>query len=144
MPWATLLERYGGVATTAELYCSGKTQSMLFWSVAYGSLIRIREGLYCGTDLPTDALRALRVGGRLACVSALAFHGAGPAPDLLHVVVDRNTPRLRDPDTGKPGRSPKTVIHWSRRQLAGDRVAVSVEEAHRQAARCRARGRDSL
>ena len=144
MPWATLLERHGGVATTAELYRHGKTQSMLFWSVAYGTLIRIREGLYCGPDLPADAVRALRVGGRLACVSALAFHGAGAVPDLLHVVVDGNTPRLRDPDTGEPGRSPKTVIHWSRRELDGDRISVSAEEAHRQAAKCRARGRDSL
>jgi hypothetical protein len=85
------------------------------------------------------------VGGRLACASALAHHGVGAAPDLLHVLVDGNTPRLRDPDTGKPSKSPDgTVIHWARRPIDGDRVAVSVEEAHRQAARCRAVGRDTL
>lgn len=130
--------------TTEEFYHNGETQSILYWSVVYGSLIRIREGLYCGPDLPHEAVRALRVGGRLACVSALAFHGRAPEPELLHVVVAANTPRLRDPDTGKPGRSPKTVIHWSRRQLAGDRIAVSVDGARRQAARCRALVRDSL
>lgn len=144
MRWARFLARYGGVATTAEFYNHGETQSILFWSVAYGSLLRIREGWYCSPDLPAEAVRAVRVGGRLACLSALAFHGLAPQPRQLHVVVDANTSRLRDPDTGEPGRSPETVIHWSRRELAGDRVAVSAEEAYRQAARCRAQGRDSL
>jgi len=144
MAWDRFLARHGGIATTDEFYRNGETQSILYWSVAYGSLIRIREGLYCGPDLPSDAVRALRVGGRLACVSALAFHGLGPQPDLIHVLVDGNTPRLRDPDTGEPGRSPKSVIHWSRRRLPGDRLAVSAEEAHRQAGRCRALVRDNL
>jgi hypothetical protein len=139
------LARHGGVVTTAEFYRNGDTQSILFWRVLYGSLIRVRRGLYCDPGLPDEAIRALRVGGRLACASALAYHGGSAAPPLLHVSVPGNSPVLRDPDTGKPGRSPeKTVIHWSRRRLAGDRVAVSVAEAHRQAERCRALARDTL
>ena len=140
-----VITRLGGVATTAELYRHGDTQSMLYWSERYGSIIRVRAGIYCLPSLDGEAVRALRVGGRLGCVSALAYHGVVPPPEKLHVAVAANTPRLRDPDTGKPGRSPDTtVIHWSRRVLAGDRVAVSLDEAHRQAASCRALSRDTL
>jgi len=140
-----IVGRYGGVVTTEELYRSGDTQSILFWSVRYGTLLRVREGIYCLPNLDAEAIRALRVGGRLGCVSALAYHGVAPRPAKLHVAVPGNTPRLRDPDTGERGRTPeKTVIHWSRRRPAGDRLAVSVEEARRQAASCRALSRDTL
>ena len=139
------LRRYGGVVTTAEMYREGHTQSILFWSVRYGSILRVRRGIYCDPKLPADAVRALRVGGRLACVSALAHHGVIAAPDLLHVSVQGSASRLRDPDTGRRGGSPdQTVIHWSRKRVAGDRIAVSVEEARRQAASCRSLARDTL
>lgn len=132
-----LFARHGGVFFTDEAYARGDTQSILYWAVAYGSIIRTRRGVYCDPRLPPHAIRALRIGGRLACVSALAHHGAGPEPDELHVAVAGNASRLRDRGAG-------VVIHWSRRWLAGDRVAVSVEEAHRQASRCRGLLRDTL
>ena len=131
-----LLARHGGVFFTDEAYSRGDTQSMLFWSVAYGSILRPRRGVYCDPRLPAPAIRALRVGGRLACKSALAHYGLAPAPGELHVVVNANASRLGDTEG--------VVVHWSRRELAGDRIAVSADEAYRQAARCRARGRDSL
>jgi hypothetical protein len=133
----TLFAKHGGVFFTDEAYRAGETQSILYWSVAYGTIIRARRGVYCDPRLPEPALRALRVGGRLACVSALAHHGLAPHPAEVHVVVPANAARLRIPESG-------VVVHWSRRRLAGDRLAVSVEEAHRQAARCRALVRDTL
>jgi hypothetical protein len=139
------LAQFGGIAHTAELYRLGASQSSLFFSVGYGTIIRVRNGLYCHPALPVEVIRALRVGGRLACVSALAHHGVGESPHELHVDLDANTPRLRDPDSGEVVRAaPGVVAHWSRRPRAGDRSAVSVDEARRQAARCRALARDSL
>ena len=132
-----LLARHGGVFYTAEAYSHGDTQTILRWAVIRGSIIRARRGVYCDPALPRAALRAIRIGGRLACVSALAHHGLAAMPSKLHIVVPAGASRLRSGGTG-------LVIHWSRRELAGSRVAVSVEEAYRQAARCRARGRDSL
>jgi predicted transcriptional regulator of viral defense system len=132
-----LLARHGGVFYTDEAYGLGDTQTMLRWGVIRGSIIRARRGVYCDPALPAAARDALRIGGRLACVSALAHHGLATAPAELHIVVPARASRLR-----RAGRS--AVIHWSRRELAGDRVAVSAEVAHRQAARCRARGRDTL
>ena len=132
----SLLARHGGVFFTEEAYARGDTQSMLFWSVAYGTILRPRRGVYCDPRLSSSAIQALHVGGRLACVSALAHHGLEPEPHELHVAVSANASRLREPNG--------PVIHWSRRRLAGDRVAVSVEEARRQAARCRALLRDTL
>lgn len=133
----SLFARHGGVFFTGEAYRGGDTQSILYWAVAYGSVIRARRGVYCDPGLPGAAIRALRIGGRLACVSALAHHGLGPEPPELHVVVPANASRL-----GEIGGS--VVLHWSRRRLAGDRVAVSAAEAHRQAERCRALTRDTL
>lgn len=132
-----LFARHGGVFFTDEAYAGGDTQSILYWAVAYGSIIRPRRGVYCDPRLPPEVIRALRIGGRLACASALAHHGVEPDPVELHVAVAGNASRLGDSGPG-------VVIHWSRRRLAGDRVAVSVEEAHRQASRCRGLARDTL
>ena len=96
------ITRLGGVATTAELYRHGDTQSMLYWSERYGSIIRVRAGIYCLPSLDGEAIRALRVGGRLGCVSALAYHGVAPPPARLHVAVAANTPRLRDRTPASP------------------------------------------
>ncbi|MBX3097981.1 MAG: type IV toxin-antitoxin system AbiEi family antitoxin domain-containing protein [Salinibacterium sp.] len=132
-----LLARHGGVFFTDEAYRRGDTQSMLYWSVARGSIIRARRGVYCDPRLSDAALLALRVGGRLACVSALAHHGLTAAPSEVHIVVPANASRLRKPKSS-------VVIHWTRRELGGDRIAVDENAARRQAARCRAVVRDTL
>ena len=132
-----LLARHGGVLYTDEAYEHGDTQAMLSWAVKRGTIIRARRGVYCDPRLPARAIEALRVGGRLACASALAHHGLAQEPRELHVVVPANAARLRR-------LAEDVVVHWSRRRLAGDRVAVSVDEAVRQAARCRALVRDTL
>ena len=138
MGWFShLLAKHGGVFFTEEAYRHGDPQSSLYWAVKYGSVLRARRGVYCDPELSAAARLALRVGGRLACVSALAHHGHCDNPDLVHIVVPANASRLRMPESG-------VVIHWSRRALEGDRIAVSESVARRQAARCRAPVRDTL
>jgi ribokinase len=97
--------------------------------MTYGVIRRIRRGWYASLDAPEIAVRARHAGGRLACVSALEYHGAGPPSDAIHIDVPRSSQR--------PALTEGVVVHWSRRTLAGDEVAVSVAEARLQAARCR-------
>ncbi len=110
----------------------------------YGRILRVRRGWYACNDVDPLAIRACRVGGRLACVSALAFHGLCPAEaGRLHVGVPRTASRLRDALTYKEKSAGETeiavILHWSRREPTGDRLAVSVSEALAQAHACHRR-----
>lgn len=107
------------------------TKLFIDMDVASGRIWRIRRGWYGSPDAPDTAVRARQAGGRLACVSALEYHGVGPRSSTVHVDLHRSS-------VG-PARS-DVVVHWSRRKLDGDEIAVSVAEARAQAARCRYRG----
>lgn len=126
------IDRWGGIATTAELRASGVERSILDVLVMYGRVIRVRKGLWAKPHLPPDVLAAQRLGGRLACVSALAYHGViEPVPGPLHVSAPEGVTKWR-------GRSARAAIrHWSRRVHTGDRFAVSAEAAWAQFALCR-------
>jgi hypothetical protein len=95
------------------------------------------------TDLADEALRACQLGGKLACVSALRFHGFSLGGDgRLHVAMPRRG-KLRSRID-----SESVVVHGSRAEPTGDRVAVSIQQALAQAERCLAlaarRGADTL
>jgi len=132
------IDRWGGIASTAELAASGVDRSFLDIAVMYGNVLRVKKGLWSRPELPPEAVAAHRAGGRLACVSALAFHGIIEPVEGLHVAAPLNVTKW------KPGESRLGVVrHWSRRALPGDRLAVSVETAWAQFALCRAvAGRD--
>lgn len=122
------LGRRGGVATTAELEAAGWTQDLLRIAVEYGQIRRPRRGWYVSQEVSPAVATAVRIGGRLGCVSALAHHGIGGSLYPLHVAVAANTPRLRLD-------SEDVIVHWSGR-LSGDRQAVSIREALSHAAAC--------
>jgi hypothetical protein len=120
----------GGIASTAELRARGHDAELILVWARYGTIVRVRKGWYAARDEPPQVLMALRVGGRLACISAAA----------LHVSVGGHSSRLR---TARSARlrlaehpEPTTVVHWSRRELGGDRRAVSSSEALRQMRTC--------
>lgn len=131
------VELFGGIASWAQLESVGCEAEQVRISVNYGRIIRIRKGWFAATWVPEEAVRAWRIGGRLACVSALAFHGEleNPGPhEPIHLLVPRAAHlRLR------PGES--AVVHWTRRPPTGTRLAVPVELARRQAAHCDGRER---
>lgn len=86
----------GGVAATHELLATGFTSHCLTAAVRSGEILRPRQGWYASPDLPDDMVRALRVGGRLASVSAAASYGlAVPHEFPLHVHVPHHDSRLR-------------------------------------------------
>lgn len=105
----------------------------------YRQILGVRRGQYASTSTPALVLRALRVGGRLACVSALDFHEGRARPDQpVHVLVTYGSSRLGIDRAGP------AVIHWTRRSVNGTRTIVSEKVARAQAERCshERRGRD--
>ena len=131
----------GGIASTAELLRRGHTAEMLWIWSRYGTIIRIRKGWYANSDVPDDVLRAVRVGGRLACLSAAAHHGlVAQSFFSLHVSVGRQSSRLRTANDWKKRlvEHPDldVVVHWTRIPLDGNRQAVSPEKAMRQLQIC--------
>ncbi|WP_308468150.1 type IV toxin-antitoxin system AbiEi family antitoxin domain-containing protein [Rathayibacter soli] len=61
-----------------------------------GRIIRVRQGHYSLPDAVPDALKAVRIGGRLTGLSALKTYGHwAPKTDKLHVVVPSDARALR-------------------------------------------------
>lgn len=133
-----------GIASKAALLWLGHDLEHIRMCVGYGSLVLVRKGWYALPGENEQVVRAWRVGGRLACVSAIAFHEGREPTGELHVEVPGNTARLRSPsDRRVPlDRDDDVVIHWARLRSDGDSRAVDRAAAARQAAFCtRAGGR---
>ena len=77
-----LVARLGGFATRDDLVGHGCWPMMIDLSLYYGKIIRVRRGQYALPGVHPSILRALRIGGTLAWVSALRYYGdvadAGP------------------------------------------------------------------
>lgn len=91
-----LIQRCGGVAATHELLALGVGGRRLTAAVRAGEVLRPRQGWYLPPDARDDVIRAIRVGGRLASVSAAETYGlAVPHSFPLHVHVPHTDSRLR-------------------------------------------------
>jgi hypothetical protein len=133
------IERRGGCAYRWELRADGASIDMIDVAASYGrQVVRVRKGLYAAVGEDPEVVRAWRVGGRLTCVSALAFHVDESPPPVLHVEVPANSPRLRDPEHRRRSLAPDAavVVHWARYAGPGDRRAVTAEHAEAVAAAC--------
>lgn len=103
------LHTLDGVATTAELRARGFPGPRLSAAVHTGELLRVRRGWYALPEVDPNLRAAIRVGGRLACVSAAAFYGwSTPPRHGVHVAVPENAARLRTAGTAQ-----RTVVHWA-------------------------------
>jgi hypothetical protein len=132
------IERRGGIARTCELLDDGWWPEIIRIASDYGVIVRVRKGWYALPGVDKRAIEARRIGGRLACVSALVHHGELPAHEgPLHVEVVATAARLRNPGGA--------VIHWAKERShdgardgdhVGTRLAVTVQRAAAQAARC--------
>lgn len=125
---------------TRELVAAGMTRSQIAWAAGSGRLVRVRVGHFClpGLDEPTQ--QALRVGGRLACVSELARRGAWvtEAPTAPHVQLAANASRLRDHRQMTRRLDPSSIctLHWGALAATGSDGRVSPIDAARQAIGC--------
>lgn len=88
-----------GVARLADLRTE-LTRAQISSLLAAGRLVRVRRGWYALPHAAPDVVRAVRIGGTLSCVSALAHHRVWVPPDpRLHIRLSEHhhaTSRLPD------------------------------------------------
>jgi very-short-patch-repair endonuclease len=124
---------YGGLIPTYRIRELGISAHLIRELCRDSVLIRIRRGWYALPGLPTDLLRAARVGGQLTCHSVLRDRGVWVMPDArLHVAVDAHAVRLRDPDDSSrrlDRRSGAVVVHWRRSAHDMSSPMATVEQA---------------
>lgn len=116
------VRRAGGAAGRAHLVALGHHDRMLSAAVHAGALIRPRRGWYSTWPEGDPRLRALRVGGRLTGLSAVAAWGGWVRQrGRMHVAVPANASRLRCPRqrvvrfSHSPQRG-SVELHWTREQ----------------------------
>jgi len=109
--------RHGGVVSLGELRRDQVRDHDRLLALRQGHLHRVRNGWFAVPDAAQDTVSAVRVGGRLSCVSALAHQGLWLMPDeRLHVSVPSNAARLRSPGSRSIPLDPQdssVVVHWN-------------------------------
>ena len=111
------LEALDGVASTSELRDRGVGRRQLADGIGVGAVTRVRRGWYAAPASDADVVAAVRVGGRVACVSAARRFGwATPERHGLHICVDQHASRLRPARPGAPRPTERgddrTTLHW--------------------------------
>ena len=102
-----IVGRLGGVVRVSALRSAGATESEIRAAVRGGQLRRIRKGWLHTADAAPAIIRAVRLGGRLACVSAARHLG-------LWTLDDEHEFHLARPaHAGRTYGDPTNVVeHW--------------------------------
>lgn len=117
-----------GIATRLELRVSGFTDRQLAAAISEGRIRRVRRGYYARADTEESVIGAVRVGGRLACVSALRLAGVFGFDADLHVHLPHSASRLRSPGGAR--------LHWAPLIDSPSGYVVALTDALAQAVRC--------
>jgi len=110
----------GGAAGRAYLVALGHRDRLLAAAVRTGAVVRVRRGWYSMWPEGDPRLRALRVGGRLTGLSAVAAWGGWVRTrGRMHVAVPANAARLRCPHLravrfSASSQRESVVLHWTR------------------------------
>ena len=129
---AAIVAHLGGMAQKQQLVTRGARDLDLTMAVRRREVVRVRNGWYTTMDETDDAVRAVRVGGRLTGISAIAARGGWVLrrPAQLHVSIPVNSARLRTAtnrfrrlDVAVKGR---VALHWDSRDLSERGTATSV------------------
>jgi very-short-patch-repair endonuclease len=126
-----IVDSLGGMAQKQQLVRRGAHDRDLTNAVRIGDVVRVRNGWYSTRDERSAELRAVRVGGRLTGISAVAARGGWVLDEHpLHVAIAQNAARLRTQhnrhrklNVEAPG---GVVLHWTPRQQLSRGTAVSV------------------
>lgn len=132
MKWELRLSAADGVASTDDLHRMGLSDVDIRMFVSYGRLVRVRVGWYVAPGVASAVREAVRLGGRLTCISALRHRGAPVGDDgRLHIELPAHA-------VLRPGADDRSSVrvHWTRRRSAGTRGLVDAEEAWRLARVC--------
>lgn len=130
--------------TRADLFSQGHTRRSIQAEVRRGRLVHVRRDRYLIPDVDDRLVRAVRVGGRLTCLSLLELRGVFVLRNgHLHVHVKPNASRLRSPHDRKrrvtATRARGVKLHWNETVDAdGSVCAVSIVDALVHAVLCQA------
>lgn len=123
-------------SSRAELLASGLSSRGLTAAVREGALIRARRDRYVEPTTPRVVVQAVRVGGRLTCLSLLALLGVFVfRSEVVHVHVPRGMSRLRSAHSRRRclerGRKRSARLHWAPLvdDAAGTSACVGVVDA---------------
>ncbi|WP_228484530.1 endonuclease domain-containing protein [Microbacterium cremeum] len=109
--------------TRAHLIATGMSRRGIRHALAMGRLVRVRRDRYMSGQATDDVRQAVRVGGRLTCLSLLQLLGVFVFENTrLHVHVVRGASRLRSAEAEggplQPIGTRREVLHWM--PLLGD------------------------
>lgn len=131
------------VWSRADLVAGGMTARHITAAVRGGQLVRARRDRYLAREAPEPLIRAVRIGGRLGCLSLLALLGVFVFDGTeLHVHMERGDSRMRSADArgALPRRRDRgrIILHWHRLLSTPSRGAVDIVDAVVHAVRCQA------
>ena len=121
--------------TRADLLRAGHTRRSIQAAVRRGELVHVRRDRYLSNDADDKFARAVRVGGRLTCLSLLSVLGVFVLRNrTLHVHVHPGASRLRNPQNPKKRLSAehrtRVILHWTNlMEVPGSSSAVHVLDA---------------
>lgn len=152
----SVLRSFGGIATRQQLIEAGLSARAIAFATRGGDVRRIRRAHYALPQAPVSALAAVRLGGRLGCVSAARTYGIwANAGHQVHIALPANAAQLRTNRALVPAAEPLTAdrfpgevaLHWSDvavgRREGEQSWRVPVRRALAQIAQCQPR-RDVL
>ena len=91
-----VLDGLGGIATRRQLLRRGFSGRQLTAAVRAGAIRRVRQGHYATLAAGVEALAAVRLGGRLGCLSAMKSLGLwSGSGTCVHITLPANAARLR-------------------------------------------------
>jgi hypothetical protein len=130
--------------TRADLFADGLSGRQITAAVEAGELIRARRDRYLPPDAPDEVVRAVRVGGRLTCLSLLRLHEVFVLTNSrLHVQLAPRMSRMRSPHDRAHrldlAKLHGTRLHWlAPREDAGAATCASLVVALAHAVLCQA------
>jgi very-short-patch-repair endonuclease len=103
--------------TRSELFLEGWSRRRIDSALTRGELVRARRDRYLPGDTPDAIVRAVRVGGRLTCLSLLRMMGVFVRRnDRLHVHMHGTDSRMRSPHDRRQRLEPRhrrgVRLHW--------------------------------
>ncbi|MDF2555260.1 MAG: hypothetical protein K0R60_1155 [Microbacterium sp.] len=106
------------VLTRAQLMAGGLSRRGLVRALNEGVIVRARRDQYVSAAAPSAVVQAVRIGGRVTCLSLLQLLGVFVfANDVVHVHIPRGASRLRSPESvakplGARGGRRRARLHW--------------------------------
>lgn len=137
---AEWVDDLGGMAQKQQLVRRGAGDRHLTAAVRSGEVTRVRNGWYTTFDPDDPRVRAVRVGGRLTGISAIAAWGGWvERTSVLHVAVPINAARQRSPrNRHRRLARPRDAVelHWEDpgRSDAGDSMFAALSDVLRRVA----------